>query len=240
MRSLIAFSLLATVRAFSRLFYRREMEWVGEVPASLSRDVRVIAIMNHTSLYEPLLAGLASYALVWKVARHGVMPVAEKTMKRRIGLFFKFLMRHVVVVTRQRDHTWDDVLNHVDAEAVVTLTPEGRMKRPNGLDSTGQPMTVRGGIADILAVVQQGKMLVVYSGGLHHIQAPGERLPRLFKTIRVRLEMLDIPTYRDQLMAESGGEGFKVAVIRDLERRRDTHCPTPERLDGGGAGAART
>ena len=232
MRSLLAFSLLFGIRAFARLFYRRDIEWVGEVAPSLSKGVRVIAIMNHTSLYEPLLAGLASISLVWKVARHGVLPVAEKTMKRRIGLFFRFLMRHVVVVTRQRDHTWDEVLNRVDAKAVVTILPEGRMKRPNGLDSTGKPMTVRGGIADILAVVNEGKMLMVYSGGLHHIQAPGELLPRLFKTIRVRLEMIDIPTYRDQLMAESGGESFKGAVIRDLERRRDSNCPTPENLNG--------
>jgi hypothetical protein len=36
---------------------------------------------------------------------------------------------------------------------MVLMAPEGRMKRADGLDAHGQPMTVRGGIADILEVV---------------------------------------------------------------------------------------
>ena len=35
-------------------------------------------------------------------------------------------------------------------DVVVVLSPEGRMKRKNGLDKHGRPMTVRGGIGDIL------------------------------------------------------------------------------------------
>ena len=56
------------------------------------------------------------------------------------------------------------------------------MKRRNGLDSQGQPMTVRGGIADILEAIPSGPMLIAYSGGLHHVQAPGETLPAVFRT----------------------------------------------------------
>ena len=99
------------------------------------------------------------------------------------------------------------------------------MMRPGGLDADGRPMTVRGGIADILHEVSKGTMLLVYSGGLHHIQAPGELFPRPFKTIELRLEMVDIAEYRRRLLAEAGEEGFRAAVIRDLEARRNRYCP---------------
>jgi 1-acyl-sn-glycerol-3-phosphate acyltransferase len=190
----------------------------------------VLAVLNHTSLYEPLLVGFATTHLLWDLASHGVLPVAEKTMKRPIGRFFANLVRHVVVVTRQRDHTWDQVLNHVDQKALVIILPEGRMMRRNGLDSQGRPMTVRGGIFDILSTLGDGRMAIVYSGGLHHIQAPGERLPRLLQTIRAKIEILDIGEYMDQLREQAGERSLKAAVIDDLQRRRDLHCP-PRRLD---------
>jgi hypothetical protein len=136
-----------------------------------------------------------------------------------------------MIVTRQRDATWDNVLNKVDSRAIVIILPEGRMKRANGLDSTGREMTVRAGIADILEVLPDGRMLMVYSGGLHHVQVPGERLPRLFKTIRVRMEMIDIAAYKKDLARSHPGESFHRAVVDDLTRRRDEYCPTAENSD---------
>jgi hypothetical protein len=118
----------------------------------------------------------------------------------------------------------------------VALLPEGRMKRATGLDSTGQPMTVRGGIADLIESLGAGRMLLAYSGGLHHVQAPGERFPRLWKTIRMRLELVDIASYRTALLAQAGAAGFKRAVIADLERRRDLHCPCAPPPDATPAG----
>ena len=41
-------------------------------------------------------------------------------------------------------------MNQIDEDAVVIILPEGRMKRATGLDKKGMPMTVRGGVADIL------------------------------------------------------------------------------------------
>ena len=111
------------------------------------------------------------------------------------------------------------------AYAMVALLPEGRMKRANGLDSEGRPMTVRGGIADILETIGEGRLLLAYSGGLHHVQVPGQRFPRLWKTIRMNLELVDIGTYRRELMAQAGEAGFKRAVTADLDRRRDRNCP---------------
>ena len=98
------------------------------------------------------------------------------------------------------------------------------MMRATGLDKTGKPMTVRAGIADILLATPEGRMLLGYSAGLHHIHTPGEGLPRLFKTARIQLELVDIPTYRERLLAEHGEAGFPAAVIADLTRRRDLYC----------------
>ena len=232
-KSLITFALLMKVRILSRLFFHLENDWITDEPDDYAKDTRVIAILNHTSLYEPIIAGYAPTNLLWKFARHGVLPVAEKTMKRRIGLFFAFLVRHPIVVTRQRDATWDKVLNSVDSDAIVIILPEGRMKRANGLDSSGREMTVRTGIADILEALPDGRMLVVYSGGLHHVQVPGERLPRLFKTIRVRMEMIDIAAYKDELARDEPDLEFRKAVVADLTRRRDEYCPTSENWESG-------
>ena len=87
------------------------------------------------------------------------------------------------------------------------------MKRATGLDSEGREMTVRGGIADILDVLPDGRMLAVYSGGLHHIQVPGERLPTPFKKIYCRMEMIDIPTYKEDLKRDYPDTNFTGAVM---------------------------
>ena len=225
-KSVITFALLVAVRTAAKLFFKLENEWITPEPENYAEGTKMIAILNHTSLYEPLIAGYAQYRLLWKFARHGVLPVAEKTMKRRIGIFFRLLVRYPIVVTRQRDRTWYDVLAKADSDAITIILPEGRMKRANGLDSEGREMTVRGGIADIIEALPKGRILVVYSGGLHHIQVPGELLPTPFKTIKCRMEMIDIPTYKEELKRDYPDVKFRKAVERDLTRRRDEYCPT--------------
>ena len=91
--------------------------------------------------------------------------------------------------------------------------------------SEGREMTIRGGIADILDVLPDGRMLMVYSGGLHHIQVPGELLPTPFKTLRCRMEMIEIPSYKEELKRDYPDLSFRRAVIADLTRRRDEYCP---------------
>jgi 1-acyl-sn-glycerol-3-phosphate acyltransferase len=226
MRSVLVFLLLLGVRASTRFFYRLREDWMPTKPSEMADNTRIVAILNHTSLYEPLIAGYASTKLLWRFARHGVLPVAEKTMKRRIGLFFRFLVRHTVTVTRQRDSSWENVLNRIDDRALVIILPEGRMKRRTGLDSKGRDMTVRSGIADIIEALPGGRILTVYSGGLHHIQAPGELLPRPFKPILCRFEMIDIASFKLEVAAKYPDVPFQKAVIRDLTERRDAYCPT--------------
>jgi len=68
-------------------------------------------------------------------------------------------------------------------------------------------------------------MLIAYSGGLHHVQAPGEHNPRVFRKVRMNLEVIDIAPYVAELMKGRNPEELKRAVRDDFERRRDENCP---------------
>ena len=225
MRIRVVFLLLLAIKTASRLLFRVRLEFVREVDDPWA-DLRVVALLNHTSLFEPVLAAAAPNRLLWQIAAHGVLPVADKTLARPIvGRLYRFVARHVVRVTRQRDASWAEVLERLhDEGALIVILPEGRMKRRTGFDLDGNPMTIRGGIADILESVPDGRLFIGYSGGLHHVHAPGDRFPRLFRRVWLGAEVLDIPAYRRELRDRHGPEGFKGAVIQDLTERRDRHC----------------
>lgn len=223
LRSLLVFTTLITLKFLSRIFYPPEFKWVGNVPPNPWRGIRLVAFLNHTSLFEPVYLGGVPNSFVWRLAAHGVVPAADKTTTRPlVGLIFKFVAHHVIAITRERDSTWFSVLQKIDPQSMVVIAPEGRMKRANGLDSNGKPMTVRGGIADILLAVKEGPMLLAYSGGLHHVQVPGH-LPSVFEKVHMRTEIVDIKTYIEQMMAD-GPEQFKRNVMKDLDARRDFYC----------------
>jgi|YNPBryunderm2012_1023409.scaffolds.fasta_scaffold31317_1 1-acyl-sn-glycerol-3-phosphate acyltransferase len=224
-RALLVFALLIFLKVVSRLFYRHQLTWLSDPPRRW-QDVRILAGLNHTSLYEPLYAGSIPVGLLWSFARHGVLPIADKTAQRpMVGRFFKLLSQDVIDITRQRDETWRRLLTLIRPRSVVVIFPEGRMKRRNGLDKDGKPMTVRGGIADLLRAIPNGTFLIAYSGGLHHVQVPGQLLPKPFRTLRLALQAVDIETYRAELLKAHGEDGFRAAVIADLEARRDRLCP---------------
>jgi len=225
LRSVAIFSLLVYLKYLSRIFYRHDFKFIGETPRDPWADLRLVIFLNHTSLFEPVFLGIVPKRFIWRLAAHGVIPAADKTTERPlVGLLFRFVAHHVIPITRQRDHTWFAVLNRIDPNSMVVIAPEGRMKRATGFDLHGNPMTVRGGVADILQAIESGRMLIAYSGGLHHVQVPGH-IPNVFATVRMRVENLDIAAYIAEQMASGGPEQFKRNVIRDLERRRDTYCP---------------
>jgi len=231
-RTLMVFWLLMVMKYVSRIFYRHDFAFVGDVPKDPWKDLRLVAFLNHTSLFEPVFVGGVPNSFLWRLAAHGVVPAADKTTERPlVGLVFKFVAHHVIAITRERDHTWFQVLQKIDPNSMVIIAPEGRMKRANGLDSNGQPMTVRGGIADILLAVKEGRMLLAYSGGLHHVQIPGHAMVRVFETVRMRIENLDIADYIAAMMAKGGPEEFKRNVREDLDRRRDFYCPEEGKLE---------
>lgn len=217
------FCVLGAVKVLSAACFRFTVEWVGERPAEPFKDARLGVLLNHTSLFEPVFLAVFPWRWLRAVAARGLMPGADATLERPLaGRFFKLLVPRAVSVTRSRDRTWAEFLSHVSEEDVVLISPEGRMMRRGGLDKHGKPMTLRGGIVDVLERKSVGTMLLVYSGGLHHVQAPGEGLPRLFQRVRVRLEEVPLAGYKRAM--GHGTPAFRANVLADLSRRRDLHC----------------
>lgn len=233
-RRLLVYLLLRAVKGASRFLYHHDVRWVGDVPEDPWSDLRLVALLNHTSLFEPLFAGGVPNRFLRSVADRAVVPVAEKTASRPlVGRFFSWVAAEVVPVTRDRDESWERYVARAAAPGrLAVLLPEGRMKRRDGRDARGEPMTVRGGIADLIRTIPEGRMLLAYSGGLHHVQAPGEPWPRPLEELRMRLELVEIAEYRRRLLESAGRDRFKAAVIRDLTRRRDEHCPKGDEPGG--------
>ena len=182
MREEFIYAMLRLIKGCSGVFYRFDIDWVHAPPADPWHRLRLVAFLNHTSLYEPLFVGGFPNAFIRRIAFMGLMPVADKATRRPLmGFFFRMVAKNVVSVTRKNDHTWNRVLATMRPDTMVIIMPEGRMMRANGLDKSGHPMTVRGGIADIVRSIPAGRMLMTYSAGLHHVQTPGQRIPKVFK-----------------------------------------------------------
>lgn len=183
-----------------------------------------MVFLNHTSLYEPLFIQVLPYRYLWYLAGHFNIPGADVTLKRPIvGTFWKLMVPNIASISRKMDTTWETYLESIKKTDVVMIAPEGRMKRPNGLDKFGKRMTVRAGIADIIESMEDGVMLLCLSGGLHHVQSPGEHYPKLFKTISMNLVRLDIKEYKSQFTGSSRER--KLSMIHDLQRRLENDCP---------------
>ena len=216
---------MGMVKLWTNTFFRVKNTWLHPVEKNPWDDVRLIAFLNHTSLYEWLFLGAGPWRMLWRSAGKLVAPGADITLNRPIwGFFYRNLGPKLIPISRSRDNTWDHFLSHIEDDSIVIILPEGRMKRANGLDKHGKPMTVRGGIADILQILKTGKMVVIYSGGLHHVQVPGQWLPKLFKKIEMRSEKVSIEDYIQE-RDEHDDISFKKSVIADLQERMKLHCP---------------
>ena len=219
------FLVLGGIKLLARTFYRVENKWLHKHEDDPWGGVKLIAFLNHTSLYEPLFLGAAPWRMLWRAAGRIVVPAADITMNRPfVGWLFSFFSPHIVSISRERDETWDKFLNEIQEKSVVIILPEGRMMRATGLDKHGNPMTVRGGVADILELMPSGEMVIIYSGGLHHVQVPGQLIPKFFKRIQIRCEKINIQDYVRQ-MRKTPDTTFKKAVINDLELRLERNNP---------------
>lgn len=220
MKDRFIYGLLLGIKFFGAAFYRYNIRWVGRTPPDPWTGLRLVLLLNHTSLYEPLFAGFVPFRFLRNISRNGLVPVADKTLNRPlVGIFYRQVAGNVIPISRLRDSTWERFLAKIRSDSLILMAPEGRMKRSDGFDAEGQPMTVRGGIADLLRAIQSGRMLIAYSAGLHHVQ-----VPRLFKTLGMRIESVDIERYKMRILRRWGAAGFKAGVIRDLQERRDRYC----------------
>jgi len=225
-RRITNFIVLACLKLVARTFYSIENKWVHKHKADPWKDVKLIAFLNHTSLFEPLFEGALPWRVLWRIAGRIVVPGASITMDRPFaGWLLGFIAPQIVPISRERDETWGNFLNAIGPDSLVMIIPEGRMKRPNGLDKRGRPMSVRGGIADILEMLPGGQMVIMYSGGLHHVQIPGQGFPKLFKRIQLQCETVNIQKYVEEMKAVPD-PSFKKAVIRDMEERMKRNVPS--------------
>ena len=237
MKNLLSFTIINIVKALSYIFYRFEANWLDEASVRKWGEVKLIIFLNHTSLFEPIFLTQAPTAFAWRISKDIIIPGADITIDRPIvGRFFKWLVPGLVSITRKRDSSWKSFMQSISNKSIVAILPEGRMKRRDGLDKHGQPMSVRGGIADILSYIEGGEILFVYSGGLHHIQTPGQRFPKIFKKVKVNLEMLNIDKYKtllikkikqlDKLSVKPHSlKQFRTQVIEDLNYRLKNNIP---------------
>jgi hypothetical protein len=184
-----------------------------------------MVFLNHTSLFEPLFIQQLSFSFLWKLVARANVPGADITLNRPlVGRFWKLMFPNISSVTRKKDHSWDNYLKSIRSDSLILIAPEGRMKRPSGLDKFGKPMTVKGGVADILENINEGAMILCLSGGLHHVQTPGQHFPRLFKTIRMNLAYFDIKDYKDQFQSFSPRER-KIKITQDMQAQLEKNCP---------------
>lgn len=226
MRRLIAFLILSTVKVVSHLFFPGNFTWITKHPEDPFKDIRLMVFLNHTSLYEPIYLQALSFSYLWRLAGVMNVPGADVTLERPVvGSFYKLMIPHIAPITRKKDSSWDNYLNTIHPDSVVIIAPEGRMKRPNGLDKFGKPMHVRGGVVDIILSMDRGGMVLCFSGGLHHIQAPGQALPHLFMPIRMNLAYFDIKEYKSRFKGDQREK--KIAIVRDLQQRLENDCPPP-------------
>ncbi len=223
MRILISFLIMMMIKVFSHIFYRLHLKWLSEIQDF--KKIRLIVILNHTSLYEPIFVSAVPVSFVWRFARKMVIPGANKTLDRPIvGLFWKLIGgKGMISITRKRDKSWQQFLQAIENRSMIAIAPEGRMMRKNGLDAYGKPMSIKSGIADILFELNEGRMLIAYSGGLHHIQHPGQLIPRLFKDIHLNLEVLEINDYKANFSNDF--MTFKNQLVSDLELRLKNNRP---------------
>ena len=57
MRNGLRYLLLLAIKLASRIFYRHRVRWLHELPPPPWDDLRVLVIINHTSLFEWLYVG---------------------------------------------------------------------------------------------------------------------------------------------------------------------------------------
>lgn len=223
MRRILAFLILVIVKILSSIFYRGHYLYLGS-KITPWKDLKLIIFLNHTSLYEPIFIQVVPFSYLWQLSAYFTIPVADITIERPIvGNFFKLMIPNMVVTNRKNDGSWSQFISSIKTRDVVLILPEGRMKRPNGLDKFGRPMSVRGGVADLILGLEDGEMLIALSGGLHHVQIPGQFIPKIFKNIYMNFEFLNIKEYKNSFSGSSREK--KLAIVEDLQKRLYKDCP---------------
>jgi hypothetical protein len=220
--------ILSSIKIFAKIAFKFDVSYRDEGQAkSVFDDIKLAILLNHTSLAEPLFLGAFPWKFVRQIAHSALMPIASETgLRPLVGRLFKILAPNVVLLSRKRDSTWTVFLEQISSDSLIMFIPEGRMKRRNGLDKNGQPMSLRGGICDILQSVNQGRMLIAYSGGLHSVNCPGEAGFHMGKHLAIQLEAVDLESFLKPFFHLGvGSKTWRDAILIEFTNRRDIICP---------------
>lgn len=215
------FLFLSLLKLYGYALYPSKLNWVGKRPQSW-HDVSLVLVLNHTSLFEFVYSVTLPYSFLKELSQRLVIPVAQKTLDKPIsGLIFKYLTPNTIGLSRKRDDSWKYFLDNIKNDNICIFMPEGQMKRTNGLDKNGNPMKVKTGVYELMQKYRGKNMVLVYSHGLHHVLAPGDKYPKIFKKIEADIEYLSVDDYLAGFESES--EPAK-SVAMDLQNRRDKYC----------------
>lgn len=221
----LRFIILCWVKLSRYWCYPTTGKWVSTPPDRDWKKVRLILILNHTSLVEFIYATVMPTPFLWQMAKRLIFPVADSSLRKPQGKMLKLFAPRIASLSRKRDHTWQAFLDQLATDPILIFMPEGRMRRPDGMDKNGEPMTVRSGIVDLLPMFSGSDMVIAYSGGLHHVMAPGQAFPRPFRKLAVNLEAIAVDDYLAGFAGIEDETHRREAICKDLDRRRDQHCP---------------
>lgn len=222
MKYIFAYATIISIWTTSKVFWRTKSTCLNPSD-DFWDDISVFALLHHTSLLEPIFfAGFPLKFLLSEIKRVEI-PGADITLERPLfGFFYRAIFPRIKAITRKRDASWTDFKSGIRHDTLVVIAPEGRMMRTDGLDKNGKPMTVRAGIADIILSRDNGSLLLAYSKGLHHVFAPGDIFPKLFRKIEISFEKIDIKQLKEEL--ECDKEGFHKRLVQYLEDKRQRYC----------------
>ena len=214
----LRFMFLSALKISGYALYPSRLNWLSEEPDSWD-DISLILILNHTSLFEFVYGVTLPFGFLNQISKRLIIPVAESTLKKPLGgLVFNQLAPKTIALSRKRDESWSEFLNQISREDICIFMPEGRMRRADGLDKHGKTLHVKSGVYELLNKFRGRKMLLVYSGGLHHVLAPGQVVPRVFRHVKAGIECLSVDEYLGSF--EASDQPWK-DIAGDLDFRRD-------------------
>lgn len=217
----IRFLALSLLKVLGYVIYPSKLTWLSQKPASWE-DVSLLLVLNHTSLFEFVYGVALPFRFLRELSQRLVIPVADVTLQKPLaGFIFTHLAPKTIGISRKRDDSWQQFLAAIEPNDICIFMPEGEMKRPSGLNKHGKPMVVKTGVYELLERFANKNMVIVYSHGLHHVFAPGDRVPRIFRRITASLEYMPVSKY---LAGFSDSETPARHVAEDLQRRRDKYC----------------
>ncbi len=86
-RRTFVFLVLASLKTLGHLFYTFSISYDKQHTIDW-RKIKLIAFINHTSLFDLLLVCVFPYSFLWEAAERTMTPIAEKPSKGPLSVLF--------------------------------------------------------------------------------------------------------------------------------------------------------